>query len=139
MKNHLFFHLQKCIKMFGPPSGWDSAPCESHHKNDIKSPSINTQRNASSLIEQTCNRKMEKLLLDRAMKSIGSDQNQMHHTNKHHKHIAGSKHTLHFDENGKPVMEWTLTSNQSKPHLDQALIKFCCEAFIPDEKNQSTV
>ena len=51
--------------MWGPPSGWDSAPSESHHKSEIKAPSKNTQQNANTLIRQLCTRKREKHLLRR--------------------------------------------------------------------------
>ena len=123
IKNHLFFHLQKCIEMFGPPSGWDSAPCEAHHKSDIKAPSLITQRNASSLIQQTCLQKMEHLALKRAMKSITRHDNAAAPNVKQVKHVAGSKHVLHFDNNGKPVMRWLSHSNKKKPCLpDLSLI-----------------
>ena len=49
-------HLPEYVKRWGPPAGWDSAPNESHHKTEIKGPSKNTQRNASTLIKQTCNK-----------------------------------------------------------------------------------
>ena len=38
--------------MWGPPAGWDSAASDSHHKTEIKAPTKNAQRNASSFIEQ---------------------------------------------------------------------------------------
>ena len=53
IKNHLYLHLPQYIKKWGPPNGWDSAPSESHHKTNIKSPPKTTQQNASLLITQT--------------------------------------------------------------------------------------
>jgi hypothetical protein len=63
IKNHLYLHIPKYIRMWGPPCGWDSAPSESHHKSEIKGPSKNTQQNASTLIQQLWERKKEKHLL----------------------------------------------------------------------------
>ena len=59
MKNHLCPHPPECIQRWGPPSGWDSAPSESHHKTEMKGLSKNAQRNPSTLIWQTwkCKRK----------------------------------------------------------------------------------
>ena len=56
MKNHLYYHLPMYINMWGPPSGWDSAPSESHHKYQIKAPSQNTQKRPATVIEQTARR-----------------------------------------------------------------------------------
>ena len=77
IKNHLFFHLQKHIKMFGPPSGWDSCFPEEHHKTEIKAPSFLTQRNASFLVKQTCWQKMEHQALKRAMTSLETMQDNI--------------------------------------------------------------
>eukprot|EP00957_Ditylum_brightwellii_P022458 1694914-Ditylum_brightwellii.AAC.1 len=60
MMNHLFFHLAEYIKLWGIPSGWDSAPSESHHRTEIKAPSKNTQGNDATLINQTTNGKQER-------------------------------------------------------------------------------
>eukprot|EP00536_Pseudo-nitzschia_multiseries_P013877 jgi/Psemu1/36773/gm1.36773_g len=54
------------ISSWGSPAGWDSAPNESHHKTEIKAPSKNTQGNAASLINQTAQRKSEKMMLSQA-------------------------------------------------------------------------
>ena len=67
IKNHLYFHLQDYIELWGPPAGWDSSHCESHHKSEIKAPSKSTQCNKSTLIHQTANRQLEYRLTDRAM------------------------------------------------------------------------
>ena len=119
IKNHLFFHLQKCIEMFGPPAGWDSAHCEGHHKKYIKSPSINTQRNAPTVIEQTCSCKMEMMTLKRAMILVGGPIISSTPTVKT---TAGSKYHLQCDNKGMATMTWVSKCNANKPLLPQQLI-----------------
>ena len=119
------------MEMFGPPSGWDSACCKGHHKTDIKAPSKITQRHAATLIKQTCQRKMEQIWLDRAMLC-----NQEFHlpvvptTTVYSRPIAGSTYKL-VRHNGIASMKWHATHNQSKAHLPQDVIEYCCRAFIP--------
>ena len=129
IKNHLFFHLQKCIEMFGPPAGWDSAHCEGHHKKDMKSPSINTQRNAHTVIGQTCSCKMEMMTLKRAMTLVGCPIISSTPTVKT---TAGSKCHLQFDNNGMPTMTWVTKCNANKPLLPQQVTDCCCRTFIPN-------
>ena len=38
IKTHIYFHLPKCIEIWGPPAGWDLVASESHHKTEIKAP-----------------------------------------------------------------------------------------------------
>jgi len=106
IKNHLFLHLQKHIEMFGPPSGWDSCFPEEHHKKEIKAPSLLTQRNASSLVKQTCRRKMEHQALKRAMTSLEAMNDGIPQNVKPARHMAGARCELHCDEDGHHVMRW---------------------------------
>ena len=131
IKNHLYFHLQKYMLMFGPPSGWDSAPCEGHHKTDIKAPSKNTQQNASTLIRQTCQRKLENASIDRLI-DISQRQNVSPFTNNNAEtsFVGGSKYKIFYDHDGKPTMEWSSTVNQRKPHLPQSVLRYCCKMFL---------
>ena len=133
IKNHLYFHLHKYMSMFGPPAGWDSAPCEGHHKTDVKAPSKNTQQNASSLIQQTCKRKLENASIDCVMHmshSTGSTPGKVH---RKPCLVGGSKYKIYY-RNGRPTMEWTSATNQSKPHLPQRVLLYCCKMFL--NKNQ---
>eukprot|EP00536_Pseudo-nitzschia_multiseries_P013861 jgi/Psemu1/36697/gm1.36697_g len=34
VKNHMYFHLSQYMRLFGPPTGWDSAASESNHKTE---------------------------------------------------------------------------------------------------------
>ena len=131
IKNHLFFHLHKYISMFGPPIGWDSSACESHHKTDIKAPSKNTQKNASSFIEQTCNRKMELSLVECGLRSA-EPNNSNHMTHKRAPVFSGgSKYDIFYHRTDNvPTMMWTAKSNALKPHLPPDVLKFCCQTFI---------
>ena len=135
IKNHLFFHLQKYIEMFGPPSGWDSCFPEEHHKKEIKAPSLLTQRNASSLVEQTCRRKMEHQALKRALTLLESRNDSIPPNIKPVRH--GSRYELHFDEDGHHVMRWLSQQNRDKSHLPECVVKFCCQTFIPEDDKES--
>ena len=137
IKNHLFFHLQKYIEMFGPPSGWDSRHQEEHHKFDIKAPSLLTQRNASTIIKQTCQRKMEYQALERAVMSLETSQDDIPSNTKAAKPISGARYVLHRDEDGHHVMRWLSRNNRGKPHLPECVMNFCCETFIPQDNNES--
>ena len=63
IKNHLILHLHEYIKLFGPPTGWDSGPSERHHKTQVKVPAKNTQRRQISFIEQTAHRFYEAIII----------------------------------------------------------------------------
>ena len=136
IKNHLFFHLQKYIEMFGPPSGWDSCFPEEHHKEEIKAPSLLTQRNASSIVEQTCRRKMENQALERAVASIETTLNTIPSNIKSLKTIAGARYELFCDEEGHHKMRWLSPQNKDKSHLPQCVISFCCQTFIPPDDEE---
>eukprot|EP00536_Pseudo-nitzschia_multiseries_P000621 jgi/Psemu1/1417/gm1.1417_g len=43
VKNHMYFHLSQYMRLFGPPTGWDSAVSESNHKTEVKAPAKRTQ------------------------------------------------------------------------------------------------
>ena len=73
IKNHLYFHLQDYVKLWGTPAGWDSSPCEGHHKTEIKAPSKSTQCNKSTFIAQTGGHQIEYRLRDRAVAEYSLD------------------------------------------------------------------
>ena len=140
IKNHLYFHLHQYIKMFGPPAGWDSSPCEGHHKMDIKAPSKNTQQNASSLIEQTCRRKMEKSLINRSMRVATQHQYLYVPDNgQEPKRQAGSRYKIFLDENDDPAMKWDLQRNSQKAHIPLEVLDLCCETFLSPSIDQKYV
>ena len=137
IKNHLFFHLQKYIEMFGPPSGWDSCFPEEHHKEEIKAPSLLTQRNASSIVEQTCRRKMEHQALKRAVTSLVTTHDDIPSNIKPVRHMAGARYELFCDQDGHHAMRWLSQQNQDKSHLPECVTKFCCQTFIPQDDKES--
>eukprot|EP00536_Pseudo-nitzschia_multiseries_P008551 jgi/Psemu1/20716/gm1.20716_g len=65
VKNHMYFHLSQYMRLFGPPTGWDSAASESNHKTEMKAPVKRTQQIKSTLIKQTCKQVMEYRTIDR--------------------------------------------------------------------------
>ena len=114
--------------MWGPPSGWDSAPSESHHKTEKKAPSKNTQRNASTFIEQTAARQLKNRTLQRAYGVFGLNQedNSGRRTTEP---VSGAKFTKSLDDHGDPLMTWDdCRVNQNKPTHPK---KFCCNKILP--------
>lgn len=135
IKNHLFLHVPEYVERWGPLTGSDSSPSESHHKTEIKGPSKNTQRNASTLIEQTWERKRDKDLL-RSVSSLY--KKYIHNPDKtKDKSIEsdekrGSRAQLYQTENnGTPKMTWTKVVNREKPEFPQRVLEFCCKNILP--------
>ena len=127
IKNHLYYHLPMYINMWGPPSGWDSAPSESHHKYQIKAPSQNTQKRPATVIEQTARRSQERKSVQHAMRSIaGPDKSPP--TNI--KPCGGSWFDIFIDERKGPTMKWIRATNSDCSHHCKDVIDFCCNMFL---------
>ena len=47
--------MHEHMEYFGPISGWDSSPAESHHKTQLKAPAKTTQLRPATMIKQTTN------------------------------------------------------------------------------------
>ena len=134
IKNHLFLHIPDYIKRWGPPTGWDSAPSESHHKTEIKGPSKNTQRNASSLIKQTCRRKSEMKVLTVASALYSNciyQESAKTEVVAEHRLKGTSGRIFESGEDKLPSMEWKSKRNKDKPKYPSAVIKFCCKHVLP--------
>ena len=104
--------------MWGPPTGWDSAPSESHHKTEIKAPSKNTQGNASTLIYQTAKRQTELRTLQRAthhykLNNFGQEKE----ANSQRPEVGGALFNIMNDGSGVPTMKRHSSWNKSKPTL----------------------
>ena len=139
IKNHLYFHLHQYIEMFGPPAGWDSSPCEGHHKTDIKAPSKNTQQNSSSIIEQTCRRKIEKSLINKAMSLVAQQYLYIPDVEQDSRRQAGASYKIFLDENNNPVMDWDLVRNRKKAHIPAEVLELCCETFLSPTIDQKYI
>jgi hypothetical protein len=129
LKNHLYFHIPKYMELWGPPAGWDSAPSESNHKTEIKAPSNNTQKNASSFIEQTGKRIIEKRIFERATFMFGLNKHDVTHAPRTEQ-VCGSKFRITLDNNNLPSMVWSKKQNNKNSHNEDVL-HFCCEKVLP--------
>ena len=63
IKHHLYLHLHRYIEFWGPPNGWNSAPNESNHKNEVKEPSKNNQRRPGTIVKKMAKRYCETRIL----------------------------------------------------------------------------
>lgn len=137
IKNHLYFHLHDYIRMWGPPAGWDSAPSESHHKTEIKAPSKNTQRNASTFIQQTADRQLENRTLQRASNLFRLNPQEKSSKAKVADPCNGAKFTISLDHDGQPSMAWTDSRNRNNAFHPKEVLEFCCDEVIPLLKSSS--
>ena len=128
IKNHLYLHIHKYIQMWGPPTGWDSAASESHHKTEIKAPSRNTQRNASTFIPQTACRQLENRAIERACFMFNLHQQEQSTLSKD---STGAKFTIQLNNKGEPSMNWQEKGNRNKIAHPPEIIKYCCEVILP--------
>ena len=133
IKNHLYLHLNQYIKYWGPPTGWDSAPSESHHKTNIKAPSKTTQQNASTIINQTATRQTE-LNLIRTFNDLNDNYNSDGEGSYKFTEVGGSWFEIVRDVNNNclpTMMRWIAKSNEGKIKHPQPVIDFCCEKLLP--------
>ena len=107
IKNHLYHHVPIYIPLWGPTLGHDSEPSETHHKDDTKAHTGNTQKNALTLIKETATRKVESEIVNRVMSSKRDIITQKRSKNA----VAGSRFKIKRDSNGKGLMTWK-TGNQ---------------------------
>ena len=137
IKNHLYLHVPEYVERWGPPTGWDSAPSESHHKTEIKGPAKNTQRNASTLVEQTWNRKRDKYILNSVSslyKKFIHDPNAGEDTifKTDVDCVRGSLARVFLNINeDKPWMDWEKVVNSKKSKFPDQVLQFCCESILP--------
>ena len=132
IKTHLYFHLPAYMELWGHPSGWDSAPSESHHKTEIKAPSRNTQRRACNLVKQTTIRQSEQMLIDTAMSRYGLTQTTSGTTtdNKEMGNREGARFKIKWGDGGVvPAMEWS--KKKDVPNFPWAVLLYCCETVMP--------
>ena len=129
-KNHLYFHIPKYIEMWGPPTGWDSAPCESHHKTEVKAPSKNTQRTASSLIDQTIQRQRETRTIRRARHTFNLNPTDTKFSPIDEVH--GARFSIFVNDEGRPAMKWACHyRNKDRGYHPDDVIQFCCDHVLP--------
>ena len=140
IKTHLYFHLPKYMELWGPPSGWDSAPSESHHKTEIKAPSKNTQRRASNLVKQTTIRQSEQMLIETAMSrySLRQLDKDTDTPNKEVQYREGARFDIRWGDDGTtPTMKWC--KKRDNAHFPHAVLLYCCKEVLPLLKDTSCV
>eukprot|EP00536_Pseudo-nitzschia_multiseries_P010557 jgi/Psemu1/26302/gm1.26302_g len=141
VKNHMYFHLSQYMRLFGPPTGWDSAASESNHKTEVKAPTKRAQRIKSTLFKQTCKRVMEYRTIDQ----LGREFDLFHHksfTGVSHPteggRSAGSKFLITVRD-GLPYMKWDKKKNPSVPWFPSDVVKFCCNVVLPPAAGTNTL
>jgi len=129
IKNHLYFHLHEHMEFFGPISGWDSSPAESHHKTQLKAPAKTTQLRSATIIKQTANRQDELCVLDAATREFSSKKVPPNSPKVYSE--SGARFTIKQNINGRnPVMTWR-KPNEELPLHSKELLKFCVETILP--------
>ena len=83
------FHLPKCIKMWGPPCGWDSSFHESHHKTEVKAPLKNVRSKQTAFTKHNVAQLAEQKTFHNQKNEVDNNKdNGIHHA------MAGPKHTV---------------------------------------------
>ena len=142
IKFHLLFHMQKYMEMYGPPKGWDSAPSETHHKTEVKAPAKNTQRRPTKLIEQTCKRYEEMLVLRQANAIYNIPTKTIKHENdvvNIKKGMTGARFIIGIDDENKNYMKWQDSRNNNKQHHFYEIIDFVCENILKQLKGTKQI
>eukprot|EP00536_Pseudo-nitzschia_multiseries_P006440 jgi/Psemu1/15234/gm1.15234_g len=108
VKNHMYFHLSQYMRLFGPPTGWDSAASESNHK----------------IMEY---RTIDQLDLEFDLFHHKSFTGVSHPTEGGRS--AGSKFLISVRDD-LPYMKWDEKKNASVPWYPSDVLKFCCDVVL---------
>lgn len=133
IKTHLYLHLHQYIKLWGPPSGWDSSFSESHHKTQIKAPSKNTQRHASTLIKWTGIRQTELKIIGCATRAFNLETTAPYvpPSMEIKFDMFGARFRVNNNNNGDAEMEWLDSRSKGKPTYPKEVLKFICTEVLP--------
>ena len=136
-KNHLVLHVPTYMKLWGPPTGWDSGTNESHHKTEVKVPAKNTQRRQVSFLKQVSERYDEHLLIQKAeCQFFGFKKQQCNNLPPNLSRTpvgvkSGATFTIGFNCSHQPAMRWDNCGYNSRVVLPQELLNYCTEKILP--------
>ena len=137
IKNHMYFHLSQFIRLYGPPSGWDSSWSESNHKTEVKAPAKRTSHTSRTLIQQTAKRHIEYRTIDRL--HLEFDYYDSVSNSRYPKQNGGSTFTIgKSDDTRLPFMKWNSVDNQKRnlPCLPTDVINFCANHVLDAVKTK---
>jgi hypothetical protein len=135
VKNHLCFHLFDYLKAWGPLRQMNSGPSESHHKTEVKAPSMNTQRRPATFIQQVSTRYVEIRVMRKAFQHLGmSDQQVMDDRPPSSQPVdipvTGARCSLGLI-NEVPSMKWDSKSHDHRAFIHPAVIQLVCNVVLP--------
>jgi hypothetical protein len=137
VKNHLFFHLFDYLKAWGPLCQMNSGPSESHHKTEVKAPSMNTQRRPATFIQQVSTRYTEIRVMRKAFQQVGiSDQQVLDNRppttgcTLNFPVITGARYSLGLI-NKVPSMRWDSKTHKHRASIHPAVIQLVCNVVLP--------
>jgi hypothetical protein len=135
VKNHLFFHLFDYIKRWGPLRQMNSGPSESHHKTEVKAPSMNTQRRPATFVKQCSTRYTELRVIRKACQKLGISEQQVLNDRPYSVHpatipVSGTRYSLGLI-NDVPSMRWDSKSHKHRVSIHAAVIQLVCEVVLP--------
>eukprot|EP00980_Cylindrotheca_fusiformis_P016094 scaffold4764_cov84-Cylindrotheca_fusiformis.AAC.4 len=137
LKTHLPLHMHQYIAMWGPPTGWDSGPSESHHKMQVKLPAKNTQRRQVSFTAQVCKRYHESIVIQKGEYHNqiyqGDSSNKHHHRKRHNGNLflKGAGFEVGCNLHGRPAMRWISKNNVGKQAFPETVLRFICNILLP--------
>ena len=135
IKNHLYFHLHDYMKMWGPLRQMNSGPNESHHKTEVKAPSMNTQRRPATFVQQTSKRYTEIRLIRTACRHLGmSDTQILANTPPMNQNrniaVTGAKYSIGYVDD-IPSMRWESKSHWNRTSIHPSVIELVCAVIPP--------
>ncbi len=135
VKNHLFFHLFDYMKRWGPLRQMNSGPSESHHKTEVKAPSMNTQRRPATFVKQCSTRYTELRVMRKACQKLGISEQQVINDRPPSVHpatipVAGTRYSVGLI-NDVPSMRWDSKSHKHRVGIHAAVIQLVCDVVLP--------
>eukprot|EP00980_Cylindrotheca_fusiformis_P021660 scaffold8510_cov79-Cylindrotheca_fusiformis.AAC.1 len=137
LKTHLPLHMHQYIAMWGPPTGWDSGPSESHHKTEVKLPAKNTQRREVNFTEQVSKRYHESVVIRKGqyMNQIYQPDTLLANRNRKRHHgnlfLKGARFDVGRNVRGRPAMRWISQENFGKQAFPEQVLRFICNTLLP--------
>eukprot|EP00980_Cylindrotheca_fusiformis_P006720 scaffold1399_cov109-Cylindrotheca_fusiformis.AAC.4 len=136
LKTHLPLHMHQYIAMWGPPTGWDSGPSESHHKTEVKLPAKNTQRREVTFTGQVSKRYHESVVIRKGEYMNGIyEPNNLPNCARKRQHgnlfLKGARFDIGRNVNGRPAMRWVSRENVGKQAFPEQVLRFLCNILLP--------
>jgi hypothetical protein len=113
----------------------NSGPSESHHKTEVKAPSMNTQRRPATFMQQCSKRHTELKVIRKACQKLGMSDQQILDDRPASEQpfnvpVTGARCSLGL-MNDVPSMRWDSKSHKHRALMHPAVIQLVCDVILP--------